>query len=67
MPDMNGTVSVPKWHIALLSGALFIILSGVSTWLIVYQSSLSKDLRDTRERVVRLETKHGITKTDGGS
>lgn len=67
MPDMDNSVSVPKWHIAILSGALFILLSGVSTWLIAYQASLSQDLRDTRERVVRLETKHGITHPDGGS
>lgn len=66
MPENSSTISVPKWHIALLSGALFIILSSVSTWLVAYQVALSKDLRDLRERTVRLETTHGIKSPDGG-
>lgn len=66
MPDTNGSVEVSKRHIALLTGALFIVLSAVSTWLVAYQASLSKDIRNLSERVVRLETLHGMDSPDGG-
>lgn len=67
MPEnLNGSVAVPKWQIALLTGLVVILFSTAVAALVADSIADNKVIQDLRERVVRLETTHGLHATDGG-
>lgn len=63
MPDeMSGSVSVPRWQIHFLGGLVVIL---VAAW-IARGAANQEVVADLRDRVVTLETIHGLRSPDGG-
>lgn len=62
MPDdVSTTVPVPRWQITLLGGLVVVL---VAAW-IARGVANEKVIADLRDRVVRLETMHGMEDSNG--